>query len=333
MPAGREVRGGRGQRRWAGPLLRAAAAHSRAGGIASVPGFAPRPLAAPARALASAPGPLAAEPGPLATLPSTLGVAPCPLRESPSLLAQAASRRSRWSPAVYAAMEIFRMGTWYIPQREGGFDAWAGNFASLIALDPAAYGVAAPDAAALSSAYALWHAAYATARAPGTRTRPAVSAKNDAKAALLTIVKRLAAAVRANPAVEPGMRVALGLRNPDGILTPIPAPEGAPTLAVVRIERGAHTLRTFTGGESGEALAGRARPRGAIGLMVFRAVGEETERDPARASFLALVTRGSFSSAFSPADRGKLATYFARWASARGELGPWSLPAVAPVAA
>jgi hypothetical protein len=303
------------------------------GGMPSVPDVGPGPLAATSSALggrssilAEASGPLAAALGGLVAIASRLGAAPGPLGKFLSVLAQAAGRLGRsWSP----------MGTWYIPQREGDFDAWAGNFAARIGADPAAYGLTAPDALALSLAYDLWRGAYLAAKSPGTRTAPAVAAKNTAKRALLAVVKRLAAAVRADPAVGPGLRAGLGLRvnpSPDPVLSPIPAPAEAPGLAVVGIARGAHTVRVFREEQAGGG-GGGARPRGATGLLVFRAVAEDIERDPSRAAFLALVTRATFASAFSPADRGKLATYFARWTNAKGKLGPWSLPAVAPVAA
>lgn len=222
------------------------------------------------------------------------------------------------------------MGSWYIPQAEAIFDDWARNFAALIAADPAVYGVSAPDAAALAAACNAWEAAFAAATAPSTRTRPAVAAKNAAKQALLAIIRRLAAAVRINPGVGSELKVNLGLRVPAPGAGPssIPAPEALPHLSVVGIDARAHTLRVFM-----EGTAGRARPRGATGVLVFRVVADEAETRPTRAEFLCLATRPTFTSGFSAADRGKVATYFGRWTNAKGELGPWSAAAAAPIAA
>jgi hypothetical protein len=221
------------------------------------------------------------------------------------------------------------MGTWYIPQRDADFNAWARAFSSLIAGDPAAYGISGPDSAALSAAYAGWSGAFAAATDLSTRTAGAIIAKNQSKEELLMIVKRLAAAIRADPAVTAAQKVGLGLRAPDGHSSPVPPPESSPTLSIVAIRSGEHLLEAVQLGASNP----RARPRGATGLLVFRTVAEGPVQDPHEAAFLSLVTRGAFTSGFTRADRGRFATYFARWANAKGELGPWSLPATAPIAA
>lgn len=221
------------------------------------------------------------------------------------------------------------MGTWYIPQRDADFNVWARNFATLIAADPSAYGVSGPDSAALWAAYAGWNGALEAATNLSTRTAGVILAKNRAKGELLMIVKRTAAAIRANPSVTSAQKIDLGMRAPSGHPSPVPPPGDSPTLNIVAMRPGEHLLEAIQFGASNP----RARPRGATGLLVFRSIADEPVQNPAQAAFLSLVTRGAFTSGFTRADRGKTATYFARWTNAKGELGPWSSPAAAPIAA
>jgi hypothetical protein len=55
--------------------------------------------------------------------------------------------------------------------------------------------------------------------------------------------------------------------------------------------------------------------------------------DPKQAQFRGTVTRNSVHVGFEPSENGKVATYFARWAGRRGDVGPWSLPVFMRIAA
>jgi hypothetical protein len=77
----------------------------------------------------------------------------------------------------------------------------------------------------------------------------------------------------------------------------------------------------------------RARPAGSVGLLLYRAVADDAVSDPSQAQFLVFVGRPQTQATFESADRGKTATYFARWTNARGEVGPWSQPVSGCIAA
>ncbi len=50
-------------------------------------------------------------------------------------------------------------------------------------------------------------------------------------------------------------------------------------------------------------------------------------------SFYFAFRKNPIASAFDHADDGKCATYFARWADAKGQVGPWSMPVNLRIAA
>ncbi len=226
------------------------------------------------------------------------------------------------------------MPSTYLPTRESDLKNWMDNFAGRIAAAPADYGVSPADAAAIAAAVGAFGAALNVALAPGTRTQPAVTAKNGAKKTALAVVRKYAAIIRADPGVDRMLKMNLGLHVPAQSVeggpvagSPIPAPATYPILTLAEIRRGAHALRIS------DSEHERAKPRTAMGMVLFRAVADGPVMKPEAARFLALVTRSECRSDFDHADNGKTATYFARWANLKGELGPWSRPASMPIAA
>jgi hypothetical protein len=111
--------------------------------------------------------------------------------------------------------------------------------------------------------------------------------------------------------------------------TPIPAPATSPLLNIVANTPGVQTLRYA---DSATPDSGK-KPFGAIQLQLFVVTGTAAVTDPDSAAFLAAHTRNPVEVPFTSADDGKVATYFARWATRTGEVGPWSLPVSMRIAA
>jgi hypothetical protein len=212
------------------------------------------------------------------------------------------------------------MANSYIPTRESEMDNWLNNFKTLIAASPTTYGLAVSDATAITNAYNAWHTAYQAAINPSTRTKATVMAKNDQKANVLFVVRGFVATIQANRGVSNSLKEGLGLRVHDSTPTPVPPPNTKPVLKITRIEQGFMDVAA-----TDEATPNkRGRPQGSAGMLLYRAVGPDSVSDPAQATFLTFVGKPAVTSTFTAADRGKTATYFARWTNARGEVGPWS---------
>ena len=77
----------------------------------------------------------------------------------------------------------------------------------------------------------------------------------------------------------------------------------------------------------------KAKPFAATELQLFVAITETAGAPVSEAKFYGKFTRHPISVVFDEADDGKFATYYDRWASARGETGPWSVPATMRIAA
>ncbi|MBI1191294.1 MAG: hypothetical protein GC200_11510 [Tepidisphaera sp.] len=221
------------------------------------------------------------------------------------------------------------MAATYIPSRDSELDTWALNFKTLIAATPGNYGLAAPDATAISAAYATWNAAYLAASNPTTRTVATVATKNAQKANLLTVVRGYAATIRVNKGVSNALKLGVGLHVPDLQPTPVPAPATKPVLAIARIDQGFQEVRAT----DEMTPNSRARPVGSAGMLLYRAVGPAAVNDPGEATFLTFIGRTTAISEFGSDDKGKVATYLARWTNAKGEVGPWSQAVTASIAA
>lgn len=221
------------------------------------------------------------------------------------------------------------MADGYIPSDDAGALQWMQAFSGGITATPAVYGLSTSDAATIAASVDAFAGALAVATAPATRTKVTVAAKDTARNAAEQICRQFAMLIKFNDGVSDADKIAIGVRpvNPDR--DPIEVPETSPLLNIIAATPGAQTLRyadTFTP-DSG------AKPFGAANLQLFVAVADAEVTDPAQASFYAAATKNPVGVEFDAADDGKVATYFARWASRRGEVGPWSLPISMRIAA
>lgn len=219
--------------------------------------------------------------------------------------------------------------TTYLPTADGPLDAWANNFKTLIAASPTTYGLVTADGTALTTAFTAWHSAYLLAINPATRTQSAVELKNVQKDNLLPVLRGYAATIRANRAVPSNLKVDLGLHVRDTAPTPVPPPSTQPLLIIMEPMRGVQDLRVRDSASPDR----RSKPAGAVGMLLFRAVGTTAVTDPTDAPFLAFAGKTDLAFTFGSGDNGKIATYFARWTNSRGEMGPWSSAASMPIAA
>jgi hypothetical protein len=216
----------------------------------------------------------------------------------------------------------------YIPSRDSDLDAWLTNFKSLIAASPTTYGLQTSDSTVITTAYNSWHAAYLAATNPTTRTHSTILTKNEQKASVLGVVRGYAATIRANRAVTDENKNNLGLHVPSGTRTPVPPPSTSPVLEVVDTESGTQALAVRDTGSPR-----RGKPAGVAGVLVYRAVTTDPVSVPGDTAFLVFTSKTGVTSNFTTGDRGKMATYFARWTNAKGEVGPWSDAVSAPIAA
>ena len=220
----------------------------------------------------------------------------------------------------------------YIPRRDAPAAKWMTSFTRQVAEEPARWGVPVAAAAEAAARAADFAAALAASSQQETRTEVAVAVKNDARSAAETACRGVAALVRACPNLPDPELIGLGLparRHGRGVRCgpPTEAPE-----LWIRADAATNTHVLNFGPPHAE---GRARPAGVSCLQVFRVWSDRPVTDGGLddAEFVAAATRVPLRVPCDRRDYGRTATYVARWQTRRGEVGPWSRPVSARVAA
>jgi hypothetical protein len=77
----------------------------------------------------------------------------------------------------------------------------------------------------------------------------------------------------------------------------------------------------------------RAKPGGALGCEIWVKVDGPPPTDPSELKYLATDTRSPYLAEYDGAQAAKIAYYMLRWASTRGEQGPWSQTVSATITA
>lgn len=217
----------------------------------------------------------------------------------------------------------------YIPSRDNDALTWMLTFANGIAADPAKYMLVAADAANISALVADFQAAFLVAADPANRTPVNISAKDAARNVAEQLCRNYAMQIKLNVGISDADKIAIGVRPVNTSREPINVPASSPMIGVVGATPGSHTVRYA---DSGTPDSG-AKPFGAAQIQIWVAVADAPTVNEDEAQFYGAFTRNPVGVLFSPEDDGKVATYFARWASRRGDTGPWSLPVSMRIAA
>jgi hypothetical protein len=198
-----------------------------------------------------------------------------------------------------------------------------------IAANAGTYQLAAPDVNAIEVAVEAFAAAYAIANNPATRTPVTIATKDEARAEAEEICRQYAIQIKFNAGISDPLKIAIGVRPVNTSRQPINPPASSPLLNVLGATPGSHTVR-FADTSTPDS---GAKPFGAAQIQLFVAVATSAAVDPGTADFYGAFTRNPIGVSFDAANDGKIATYFARWASLKGDTGPWSLPVSMRIAA
>lgn len=217
----------------------------------------------------------------------------------------------------------------YIPAEDGKTLTFLETFEQGIAADPAAYQLSISDSASITNAVNIFAAAYADSQDPAERTAVTVNLKDEARNSAVAICRQYATAIKFNAGISNALKIAIGVKPVNTSRQPIVAPSTSPLLNVIGATPGAQTIRYA---DSNTPESG-AKPFGALQLQLFVAVGAAPIGDPELAKFYGAFTRNPVGIPFDFADDGKMATYFGRWSTRKGEVGPWSLPVSMRIAA
>lgn len=216
----------------------------------------------------------------------------------------------------------------YIPASDADFLLWVQAFSGGISADPAAFMMTPAQAADIAAKVALFTAALATATFEGTRTKGTIASKDDARSICESLCRQYAVDIKNNVGISDEDKIDIGVRpiNPDR--ERIDPPTTQPLLNIVGGLPGTQTVRYA---DSATPDSGR-RPYGVVSMQLFRGIGDD-ELPVQQCQFFGNISRNPVDVEFSADDDKKTATYYGRWVTARGEVGPMSMPVSLTIAA
>lgn len=212
------------------------------------------------------------------------------------------------------------MSVSYIPVKDSAFAVWAANFAAVLTLSYAAYGLTAADALAVSAANTAFQSEYVLATTAATRTKVTIANKDLKRNQLTALCRQYAQVVQSNAGITQDQKTALGLTVRDTKPSPIPAPATSPILTVLGATPSQLTVRYA----DQNTPTKRAKPNGVIGIQFAYATSATVVSDPNVLPLEIMITKNPVGLDFAASDNGKTAYIAARWITRRGLTGPWS---------
>jgi hypothetical protein len=215
----------------------------------------------------------------------------------------------------------------YLPPKLSQKASWFQNFANLITVNFAAYGLTSGQATTFGTLNSTFQNAYLAATAPSTRTKATVATQNSALSAVTTSARSLANIIQANPTVTNTQRQQLNLTVRNTSPTPIGAPTTKPIVTLL------NTTSQRVNFRFADELtpASNAKPFGAIGLRVYTKLGAVAPASIAECDFAGTFTKNSSGPGsaqcfvqFDGSAAGQKAWFLAVWQNRRGEIGPES---------
>lgn len=155
----------------------------------------------------------------------------------------------------------------FVPAEESKLVPFTNNFAEQLTAHAVAVGLTSGDATSFAALNTAWVESYATATAPSTRTKEAITAKRLAKKACVSALRVLSKRIQSFPGTTDMLRDAFGLPIYK-TRTPIGVPEEIPTAEVV--ERVGTKVVLQLHAPDGK----RTLPKGVDGMRVYSFVGE-----------------------------------------------------------
>ena len=206
---------------------------------------------------------------------------------------------------------------------------WLVNFSNVVGASAGTYMLSSADVSAIATQVGAYVTALGIARGELTRNKTTVAQKNDQRDAAVAMCRQYAKLIKYNGGIDAAAKIAAGIKPPSNTVEPVECPMSSPVVVAVAATNGAHTL----GYKDSIDLTARAKPFGAVDLLLFRTIGTAAATDPEAAKFVGKFTRNPMAVTFDAADNGKIATYFARWSSRRGGMSNWSAPESMAIAA
>ena len=206
----------------------------------------------------------------------------------------------------------------FFPRKDASALDWSRNFRDRLLLHPQHYFFTPQQVADFSQLHDDFAVKFQRTRDPGTATRPATRAKNDARRALEKMIRSMATQLRGRKEIPASEKVLLGVKQRRSGQSRTPRPGRAPGIMVLRGPGHAMTLHLM------DMPAGICRvPDNVSGATVRYHVGETAPAGSTGWTFPRQTSRSRVTIALpSSVPPGARLWVTACWYNRRGEQGP-----------
>lgn len=240
----------------------------------------------------------------------------------------------------------------FIPDGDAAFADMAERFAQAIARNPKRYNLTNEDGESLCREVKRFREAFTKASTPEQRTHPTIAAKDNARHMAERLVRKYGTVLRADPNVPSIDKELIGVYEKPAILGKRKIPKRAPVLTYhgpgveaplgPGVENNATGTRSLIWGthilkfHTDLGTGTRAKPTGVTRVEVFVDLVPPSTKIPThpaertgRAWYLRSFTTSRMEVEFPMPAQPMLVVYWARWASATGEVGRFSRTCIA----
>ncbi|HEV2295221.1 MAG TPA: hypothetical protein VGR35_15320 [Tepidisphaeraceae bacterium] len=229
----------------------------------------------------------------------------------------------------------------FIPDGDVEFAQMARNFAARVSKESARFHLPQADAQAIAQAVAEFAQAHSANVHRHTRSSATAMRKNEARAVAERLIRKAATLIRVNEQISAADKVLVAVREKPAKLRKRDCPQTQPVLFLKGAKRGwevadhLHRIRF----SDGPRTLSQSKPEGAARLELWVDVisrGAPVPDAPSQRYGAHPLYLRSYSRSPIDVDYPKFAgpvqvIYWARWASATGETGPFSRPLAVPV--
>ena len=217
--------------------------------------------------------------------------------------------------------------TSFVPGPDAEFSVFANGFATTLAANPSAYKLSPEAVTELQNKVSAWDTSFTALHQKRDAAKAATSEKVLRREGAEELIRTLAKLIQADPEIPEPLKVDAGLPEHSKTRTPSTAPVSAPASEIEACNVMRHSIRFI---DTDNTLSG-ARPKGVLGIEIYRFVGNEAPVSYEQYSMYGIVTRMRARVDFTQDDIGMYAYYRFRYVNRVGEVGPWSMPTEAMV--
>ena len=211
------------------------------------------------------------------------------------------------------------MSSNFIPTSDAKFNDWQGNLITKLQLGAKKWGIPTAQMTELENLKKEFEIRYTTADNPATRTRAAVTMKNETRKTYESAIRSLLKAyVTYNPTVSDEDRINMGLPIHKTSRTPVSVPATYPEYTVET------SLRQIIIHFRDAGKERKAKPTGVGGALIRWDILDTPPTKAVELLNSVLDTASPYTLRFTENQRGSRVYFALAWQNTKGEVGPWS---------